>query len=844
MKLPLLWRYTGREVERRPERALLTLLGIVIGVAASLAITVTVQATRAAHRDMFEAVAGRAALEVVAPGLGGFDAELAAELAAVPGVRAAVPVVQTPAGLVGPGGTAPVLLLGIDPARDGAARDYVLREGHMLDDAEGLLLEAGFAASQGFRLGQPVRVLTTTGFATLPVRGLLEPGGATAFNGGAVVFVPLPVAQRWFRLAGQVNSVQLILADGADGGRVETEVRRRLPAGLIVQTPAVRGAVGREGLASTEQVLAGLSVCSLVAGAFVILNAFLMNLGERRRQLAILRALGATRGQVSWLLLREAVLLGGTGTVLGLLVGWGLSHALRRTMSSVLSVTLPEPQWSGWPVLLALALGPGMTLAATIVPARRASRRAPLPDLLLRQGNPAEEPRRWPAYLGLAFILATLAFVVAVIRSWVDPAWAMAVLSVVLGFLLTGCVLVVPLFLQPALRLTGVLLGPLARREGAIALRQLARHPGRTALTVGVLLIAVILAIGLGQSLLNNVRHIQDWFEHILYADFYLRAAWPDYSAAITTAALPESFAAEVAGLEGVEHAGRLSFVPARAEDRPIIVLAWSLAPSRPFPLALVEGDRDALPEAYRRGEVLLGTALGHRLGRGAGDTITLQTRHGPRTLRVAGTVAEYTGGGLSLYMDWDAAQRLFALDGIHALTVVAQPDARARLGDQLQARCRERSYLFQSANDARRTLQQQMDGVIGLVWVLMALIFVVASLGIVNTLTMNVLEQTRELGVLRAVGLKRNQVARMFLVQALVLSLVSLVPGVVVGLVLAYLMNLSTYPLSGHVIPFRVQAELIGACALAALVITALAALVPARRAARLQVIAALQYE
>src|SRR5262249_62021962 len=139
-----------------------------------------------------------------------------------------------------------------------------------------------------------------------------------------VVALPLPKAQQLFNLPKRINSLQIVLKDGADPREMQADVRQRLPAGLAVQAPAARGEMAQDHLQSTELGLSSLSVVSLVAGGFVILNAFLMNLGERRRQLAVLRALGATRGQVTRLLLREALLLGAAGTLLGLAAGSGL----------------------------------------------------------------------------------------------------------------------------------------------------------------------------------------------------------------------------------------------------------------------------------------------------------------------------------------------------------------------------------------------------------------------------------------------------------------------------------------------------------------------------------------
>jgi ABC-type lipoprotein release transport system permease subunit len=156
---------------------LLTLFGIVIGVAASVAITINVRAARAAYADMFEAVAGRAALEVVADGFGGFDESVISLVESAPAVKAAVPVIQTPAAIIGPGGAVPVMVLGVDPVRDAAARDYVLQQGRGINAGDEILLEVGFAEANRLDLGKPARLLTTSGFATLPVVGLLKPRG-------------------------------------------------------------------------------------------------------------------------------------------------------------------------------------------------------------------------------------------------------------------------------------------------------------------------------------------------------------------------------------------------------------------------------------------------------------------------------------------------------------------------------------------------------------------------------------------------------------------------------------------------------------------------------------------
>jgi putative ABC transport system permease protein len=854
---PTLRKYTAREMQRRPGRTLLTLLGIVLGVAAVFSISVSTATTQRAYRDMFTAVAGRAALEVVAEGWGGFEPGLGQRLERVRDVRAVVPVLQMPTVLLGKSGGAGALVLGVDPAADAQMRDYVVHDGRLLEgDEEGLLLEVGFARAQGCELGKSARLLTPTmaqtglasllgpKIAALPVVGLLEMSGAATFNGGAVIFMPLRTAQRLFAMEGRVNSLQLVLAETADVRQVEADVRGLLPAGFVVQSPTARGDLAQDSLLTTELSLRALSLISLVAGAFVILNSFHMNLGERRRQLALLRALGATRRQVTFLLLREGAFLGLTGTVFGIGVGWVLSSSLRTILEQVLGVALPAKGFTLTPFVLALILGPGLAVAATFVPARRAGRRTPLQDLLQKYTTSDDGQRRWPGYIGVALVAVLASFVSALILGWVPPALSQRLLAPVTALGLVGCVLALPLILGQLTRLAARLLLPLLGLEGRLAFRQLNRHPSRTALTVGVLFTGVVTSIGFGQSLRNSIRSIYEWYEHNIPFDYMVRGVVPDSTLVVTTAPLPEELGDSLATLDGVACVDKANFIIARVQGYQVVAIPTTLPPDRPLRFALASGDPVQVRAGLSQGEVVLGTVLAHRLGREVGDWITLETRQGPQQLRIAGTTAEYTVGGMVLYMEWNQGKRLFAMQGVHVFPIMVRKDSQAATGAALKAFCDGRGLYLQSNADFRALLAHAIEGVADMFWGLVVLVFVVASLGVVNTLTMNVLEQTRELGILRAVAMTRGQVRKLILAQALALAVISLVPGVVVGIALAYLMNLGTQPLIGQPVAFHLDGWFVATCFGAALVIAVLAALLPARRAARLQVVQALQYE
>ena len=842
---PTLWKYTLREVQRRPGRTLLTLLGIVIGVATVVAITATTRATRRSYQNMFEELGGQAALEIVAPGQGGFDPQPALrDLEGIRDIEHAVGIIQTRAGLLTKNGIVPILVLGIDPARDRAVRQWEVKHGHDLEDGPGVMVGANFADRIGIGLGDTI-TLAETGSTGLKVVGTLTTRGPASFSGGAIAVMPLERAQNLFHMENQVNSIQLVLHEGANPKLVQQEIESRLSAGVQVQTPIARASLAQGSLMSTEQGLSALSVVALVGGGFVILNSFLMNLGERRRQLAILRSLGTTRRQVTRLLLREAFLLGGAGTILGMGLGVLLARGLVQLFQQMLGLTLPPLQIGAEPFILAIIFGPGFALAATIVPAWQAGQRSPLEAMRPKRTapEPINQRSRWPTYLGLFAVLLCGLFLLGSLNNWWNQELRTALLAPGMMLFLVGSVLMLPAVLTPLLRVTRVLLRPFFGTEGSLAVRQLERQHTRTALTAGVLFIGVMFTNGFGDALLNNIQDIDCWYIRTIPADVLVRGSYPD-AGTLWASSLKPGIRDDLARLDGVEEVGRINFIPVLVEGDKALLLARDYPASRELPLALVEGNESEVRAGLARGEAVLGTALAHRTGIGIGGEIEIHTLQGGRKLRVAGIAKEYTVGGQALYMSWDAAEKPLGQKQVNTFEVYAEPH-RAEVAEQsVRAYCEEKGLLAQSNAEVRHSVDRIVKSVEGFLWVLIVQVFVVALLGIVNTLTMNVHEQTRELGVLRAIGMKRGQLRRLVLAQAAGLGLLSVLPGILAGVVLAWLMNLATYSFSGHRVDFILRGGFMAGCAAAAVLIALLAALLPARRASRLKIIEALHYE
>jgi putative ABC transport system permease protein len=228
----------------------------------------------------------------------------------------------------------------------------------------------------------------------------------------------------------------------------------------------------------------------------------------------------------------------------------------------------------------------------------------------------------------------------------------------------------------------------------------------------------------------------------------------------------------------------------------------------------------------------------------GVGDKIPLETQTGTVQLTVAATVNDYMAGGLTIYLTREVASDLLSVTGVDAYVIQAEPAKMEQLEQQLQQYCRDNGLLLQSYADLVQSIDAMINGVVASLWMLLALGCVIAALGLVNTLTMNILEQTREIGMLRVVAMTRGQVRRMIFAQATLLGLIGLVPGAISGVFVAYAISLSAQSVLGHAITFHFRPGLVLGCLVVGLLTVLLSSLIPAERAARLQLSSALHYE
>ena len=854
----VLWKFSYRHILARPGRAILTLLSIVIGVAAVVSVSIATLTTSAAYKMMYETVNGKAALEVTVEGGGGFDETMPGsqttvleKVQQVPGVAAAVPLLKRNTVIfVDDHGRKSqtkenrritLVALGIDPTRDASIRDFQVKQGEALNETSGAMLEEGFAKAINVGVGDRVRIVAQNS-TRVTITGLIAFKGASTLRMGGLLFLPLERAQRIFGAEGILDVIQVVLKDKADLETVRQAIAKALPAGLGLSVHRPGGSTQgmEETMQSSQQGLLLASAFSVLLAGFIILNTFLMNVGERRRQLAIMRAVGATTKQIAGMLIGESLILGMVGTVTGILAGIGGASLLTQSLSRLLQTTLPAMSLGWFEVCIALIIGEGISLLGVLIPAYRATLVSPMEGMGQVAREDSEGGSYWATVVGGVVSAVSSGLLVACVEGWLSIDFAVTTSA----FLLVGIVLLLPLILDHMSRIALWILLPFLRVEASLAQRQILRHRARSTLTVGVLFVAASTGIGLSSAILDSIQDVRQWYQRALVGDFYVRAAMPNMADG-SAPVIPDEVGTEIRKVPGIASIDSARICSARVGDQKAVAVARDFTIDD-LHFDLKEGQAKGLREKLFQGQAVVSTVLAQKLGVHPGDTIPLETLQGTRNLKVAALINDYMIGGLTIYLERSHAEKLLGVKSHDAFVIYANPDHRmlAQTQQRLQAICEKYGVLLHSNAEITTMIDGMIAGIDGCLWGILILGFVVAAFGVVNTLTMNVLEQTRELALLRIVATTRWQVRKTILTQAAIIGGLGLVPGILAGLGVSFLINRAMVSAFGHTIAFTPHPLLLLSGFLVGFAIVVVSASFPAERAARLELVTALQYE
>jgi putative ABC transport system permease protein len=838
---------TLRGLLARKLRLALTALAIVLGVTfvtGTLVLTDTLNRTfdtliGTAYQHIDFQIRGRAAFNkdtaAAANGTGDrkpIPASLAASVRRLPGVASVDPSVAGYAQFVSGGnaiGSAGSALgFSFDPNRHLSSVRLV--DGSAPSGPDDVVMDKGTATKHHFRVGETVRVLSGGPPRSFTITGIVTFGSADNLAGATLAGFDLPTAQALFNTRGDYDTINLLAKPGADNIRLERTIARILPAGVqVVSGQAVASELASavsNALSFLSTALLVFALISLFVGAFTIFNTFSITIGQRTRELALLRVVGASRRQVFWSVLGEAVLVGLAASLVGLGLGVLAAVALKALLGAF-GVTLPSAPlvFEARTAVVALAVGVGVTVVSAIGPARRAVRIAPVAALVENRDDEADSLRRRVTVGGLA----GTGGIAALVAGLTAPAILLVGLGALAVFIATG--LLAPIVARPMSGALGRPLAGLLGTPGRLGRENSMRSPRRTAQTAAALMvgIALVSAIAvLGASLSQSARTN---LESAVTAEDIITGPSSGFSTSV---------AADVSRIPGVSTVTNVYKGQFELRGSPSSLDAVTAADlPRTVNLAITAGSGAS---ALAAGELLIdtSTASSEHLAVGSVVPVTF-AQTGPATIRIGGIfkanplIGRYVVGAGFFRSHFHNPLPI-------AVLISTQPGAghvESAINNYLSV---YPNVGVQSRAQFEQSQQATVNQEIGLIYVLLALAIIVALIGIVNTLMLSVFERTHELGLLRAVGMKRRQVRTMIRSEAVIIALFGAVIGVIIGTALgvAFAASLKQQGITEIAIP---SASLVGFVVLAALLGLA-AASWPARRAAKLDVLAAIAVE
>ncbi len=841
----------------RKLRAALTAIAIVLGVAMVSGTYILTDTIKAAFTTVFSdvykhtdaVITGKSAIGnnsdngVAAPSL---PESLLSRVRALPGVAEASGSVSDEAGLVGHGGKviarggAPGLAFSYDP--DGQRFNPLsLTSGGWPTAPDEIDIDAATASDDNFKVGQQIGVVARGPELHFRIAGTVRIAGVSSLGGSTMAIFTLPTAQRIFDKQGLLDAIDVAAKPNVSDRQLVSEIRPLLPASAQVrsgQAQAQQATKDTSGFLSIIQdFLLAFGGVALFVGSFVIANTLSITIAQRTRELATLRTLGAMRSQVLRSVLLEAFVIGLLASITGLFLGLGLAKGLNQLFVS-LGIDLPHAGtvFATRTVIVSLLVGVGITLLAALRPALRATRVPPI--AAVREGA-LLPPSRFAKY-GPHAAIATAAGAVALMLvglfvSGLSTGTRLLAIGVGAAALFIGVSMLAPMLVPPLARFLGAPAARFGGAAGSLARRNAIRNPTRTASTASALMIGLALVTLVGVL----AAGLRARFESSVNQEFVA-----DYALTSTSNFAPIGVASENAlrGVPGVRVISGVRAGVGRAFSSQINVTGAAPNVSKVIYVKWQVGNRQ-IPSQLGNDGAFVDQAYASALHLHVGSPITVEVPSGAKLqLVLKGITAPPKGG--SPYGDVTISQALFDasyqnpqnlytfVNMAGGVTASNTRVLQTALGAYPDAK-------IQTKSQFEKNQEQGLDTLLNLLYVLLSLSIVVSLFGIVNTLVLTVFERTRELGMLRAVGMTRRQVRRMIRHESVITALLGAAFGIPLGVVLALMVGVAIgYP--AVTIPWGTLVVFVIAAILAGLI----AAVFPARRAGRLNVLEALQYE
>jgi putative ABC transport system permease protein len=841
----------------RKLRAVLTAVAIVLGVAMISGTYVLTDTIKAAFGTVFTTVYAKT--DAVITGKNAlsnnsnnglppsFPESLLGKVQKLPGVAAASGGISDLAHLVGrdgkviSGGGAPSLAFSVHPKGDQRFNPLTLVSGTWPAGAGQVAIDAHTASKDHYAVGDPIGVIARGPVQQYKITGVVKIGGVSSLGGATMAIFDFSTAQRIFHKEGLLDGIDIAAKPGVKPAQLVREITPLLPPTAQVRTAQAQAQQATKDtngfLSIINDFLLAFAGVALFVGIFVIGNTLSITIAQRTRELATLRTLGATRRQVLASVLLEAFVIGVLASVAGLFLGLGLAKGLNKLFVHF-GIDLPQAGtvFATRTIVVSLAVGIVVTLLAALRPAIRATRVAPISAV--REGAilPTSRFARFSVAAALLTIGGALTLMlIGLFVGGISTTDRLLLLGIGAAAVFIGVAMLAKTLVPPLARWLGWPAARFAGAAGSLARGNAMRNPQRTASTASALMIGLalvtlvsVLASGLKTTFENAVNQVFTGQYAVTATDNFSPISIATANALKTVPGV--QVVSGVRAGQGRAFGHNIGVTGVAGDIAKVVTVKWQ-AGSQATPGELGHNGAFVSKDYAKSHHLTVGSPL-------AVETPTGTTM----SLVIRGIFAPPKGG--SPYGDVTISSTRFDTEYQNPQNVYAFVDIAGGVSAANTAKLNAALKTFPDAKIAtasqfKKNQEKGIDTLLNLLYVLLSLSIIISLFGIVNTLVLTVFERTRELGMLRAVGMTRRQVRSMIRHESIITALIGAALGIPVGIVLALMVGKAIkYP------AFSIPVVTLVVFVIAAVIAGIVAAIFPARRAGRLNVLAALQYE
>jgi len=625
---------------------------------------------------------------------------------------------------------------------------------------------------------------------------------------------------------------------------VSKQLSKAFGANYTIQRPKARSKDTESLLKALKSGMNFFALIAIFVGSYLIFNTFSMSVSERTSQLSILRLAGATRKQIILLILAEATIIAVVGSLSGIILGGFLANSMMVSFAGAARSYLGQSTIARSEIIKALTMGFFVSLASALYPAYRAS--SVHPAVGVRSSKAKEET----IYKKNVWIIGAVVIVLGVIITYYPVANNQKFLFLEIGTfaILIGMTLILPKVIGPLSIAINFILKPLFGMHSFLAMRNFRRAKVRSALTAAALMVGIVMAVAIQISTISFQKTIDDWITGALDIDIFVRPSIAMGMQVGKVVPMPLSLKDKIAKVEGVDYIAPVRFINTKAGGTNITVLAASKEIKNIFKMKFIESNKEAAYKALYSNDraAIISTQLRENKKVHVGDYIDIKTAKGAKKYKVVGVGIDFSSATGTAFITWDNLEKYFGDTGVDSFDIeVKKGFSIAKVRRDIKKRIGEKYGLQVFGSQAiQKEARKQVDVSFSLSNALVAISLIVAFLGLINTLVMNIIERVREIAILRSVGTTKMQLYKIITVEAIFVGTCACLVGILGGVFASRVMVMALRLDSGYPVDYIFSAKPIIYVFIGSVIISVLAATYPAVEATKMKIRQALSYE